>query len=685
MAIRSEYLAAQHRHQQAEQAKNRTISELTRAEQNLAQAREKLTQKAERLWNEHHRGGITDKIDHMTGSEFEEFLVRLLERLEHANIQLTDINDLGGDITSETPHGSRLVIQAKRWKQSVGISAVQEVLGGMVYYGCDEGWVVTNSEFTESARALAEKDKRIQLHGRKWLLDRVREHFPTEPPPFDWGSFSSIEQLQSRCARERAQVRTAQNAMDLSRATHQAACSELDEAELALDQLAQRREEAQHEMIHIECPSCRRELRGAVAQSEPFACCPGCSSIIRIEQASEEVALVEPQAPVAPKPLRPILIEPTFFQKAWPWIPWIVTVAVGCLIGCRLLVAVLGTRGVEEMPARSGQDVAAISVDVRGLTDVLEGDDEGADDAADALGRIGPAADFVNSIGVKMVLIPPDEFMMGSGDSAYQVARAFAKYGATSGRYLHEHPRHAVRITRPFYLGAYEVTVREFRRFVDDTGYKTDAERDGKGGYGYDFRTNTFGMSPRYSWRDSGFQQTDSQPAVNVSWSDTVAFCRWLSRKEAKEYRLPSEAEWEYACRGGTATRYWFGDAPELLVQVDNIADATAREILPRSKALSAEDGYIFTAPVGVYRPNPFGLYNMHGNVSEWCADWYDADYYERSPPDDPIGPTSGLYRVLRGGSCYYAPDYARSANRLRGSQDYRNYCTGFRIAWTLP
>ena len=114
-----------------------------------------------------------------------------------------------------------------------------------------------------------------------------------------------------------------------------------------------------------------------------------------------------------------------------------------------------------------------------------------------------------------------------------------------------------MRITRPFYLGVTEVTRGQFRRFVDDAGYQTEAEKDGKGGCGWNEETKKFEQNPRYTWQNPGFEQTDEHPVVNVSWNDAQAFIGWLSRKEGKTYRLPTEAEWEYACRAGTTTRYF--------------------------------------------------------------------------------------------------------------------------------
>jgi formylglycine-generating enzyme len=300
----------------------------------------------------------------------------------------------------------------------------------------------------------------------------------------------------------------------------------------------------------------------------------------------------------------------------------------------------------------------------------------------------GVPVEITNSIGMKLVLIPAGEFMMGSAESAEEVARAFREYGAPPADFFEdEHPQHRVRITQPFYLGVHEVTVGQFRKFVEETGYKTDAEKGTggiKGAFGFDPKTGEFGLSEDYSWRNTGFEQTDEHPVVNVSWNDAVAFCDWLSRKEGKTYRLPTEVEWEYACRAGTTTRYYHGDDPEGLAAVGNVADATAKAKFPDwDWPIKAEDGYVFTAPVGKFKPNGFGLYDMHGNVWEWCADWYGEEYYRASPADDPKGPDSGANRVLRGGSWLNRPDFIRSAFRSWDVPASRYDSSGFRLART--
>jgi formylglycine-generating enzyme required for sulfatase activity len=283
---------------------------------------------------------------------------------------------------------------------------------------------------------------------------------------------------------------------------------------------------------------------------------------------------------------------------------------------------------------------------------------------------------------MKLVRIPAGEFVMGSRESGEELANVFAAYDAKPEDFSREHPAHRVRITKPFYLGAYEVTLGQFLMFYHDAKYKTDAERDGKGGWGYSGdKDNPVKQSPEFVPWNTGFEQTMDHPVVNVSWNDAVAFCEWLGRKEGKTYRLPTEAEWEYACRAGTTTRYSSGDDPETLAQIGNVVDASTKPFMGARLAISASDGYVFTAPVGQFRPNAFGLYDMHGNVFEWCADWYGEEYYSNSATDDPTGPTSGSARVVRGGSWNYTARSCRSAFRSCTPPWWRTHQQGFRVA----
>jgi sulfatase modifying factor 1 len=292
--------------------------------------------------------------------------------------------------------------------------------------------------------------------------------------------------------------------------------------------------------------------------------------------------------------------------------------------------------------------------------------------------------DPTNSIGMKLAVIPAGEFFMGSTPlQIHQVRRSDLSFRKDWER--EEQPQHHVQISRPFLLGAHEVTRGQFREFVRSTRYVTDAQRDPKGGMGFDAATGEFKQDPHFNWENAGFVQSDDQPVVNVSWNDAVAFCQWLSRKEKIAYRLPSEAEWEYACRAGTTTLYSFGDDPEGLAAVANVADASAREKFSSWSGIAGRDGHVFTAPVGSFQPNAFGLFDMHGNVWEWCRDWFGESYYAKSPEKDPVGPPTGTVRVFRGGSWYDAASLCRSAFRYWDVPTYRDYFLGFRVAADLP
>jgi formylglycine-generating enzyme required for sulfatase activity len=295
--------------------------------------------------------------------------------------------------------------------------------------------------------------------------------------------------------------------------------------------------------------------------------------------------------------------------------------------------------------------------------------------------RAQSAENVTNSIGMKFALISAGEFMMGAPASDPDVEE-------------HEKPQHKVRITNSFYLGVHEVTVGQFRQFVAATGHRTGAETDGKGSSGYNpgLRGFEYGK-PGYTWKHVGWEQGEDHPVLNVSWDDAVAFCQWLSRKEAGAYRLPTEAEWEYACRAGTATRFFRGDALEDTEKIANVLDqsliekweAAARDLQlgkphKYNVPMKWNDGHPFTAPVGRLEANAFGLYDTHGNAAEWCADWYDEDYYRNAPESDPAGPDQGKARVVRGGTFLSSPKVSRASMRVASLPDYHNYVIGFRV-----
>ena len=311
---------------------------------------------------------------------------------------------------------------------------------------------------------------------------------------------------------------------------------------------------------------------------------------------------------------------------------------------------------------------------------------------ASAEEKTQPPVTMENSIGMQMVLIPAGEFWMGTEESLAALKQAYPDYEERRLRDLDdERPRHKVLITHPFYLGKHLVTVGQFAKFLAESGYTPESIRDQTGGYGYNphydpektERKDAFeGRSPQYSWKNPGFPQTDDHPVLNVTWNDASALAAWLSEKEHAHYRLPTEAEWEYACRAGTTTRYPNGDDPEGLSQIANTFDADAAPYWPRmaGRALKSHDGFAFTSPVGSFPANAFGLYDMVGNAWEWTADWYGEETYARSPLADPRGPASGETKVRRGGSWHTWSLYARCAFRNWNTVSTRYTLVGIRL-----
>jgi formylglycine-generating enzyme required for sulfatase activity len=218
--------------------------------------------------------------------------------------------------------------------------------------------------------------------------------------------------------------------------------------------------------------------------------------------------------------------------------------------------------------------------------------------------HLGVPVESTNSVGMKLRLIPPGEFAMT--------------------------PDYRVTITRPFRIGAHEVTVAQFRAFVKDRRYKTTAERSGKGGI---MQANGKDeQKPEYTWSHPSVNHGDDSPVGQLSWQDAAAFCEWLSKKEGKTYRLPTEAEWEWACRAGSGGRYHFGDDAEKLGEYAWFADNA--------------DGKVH--PVGTKKPNAWGLFDTHGNVAEYCLDRY-AEELPKGTAADPKGPAEGDLRSIRG------------------------------------
>lgn len=273
-----------------------------------------------------------------------------------------------------------------------------------------------------------------------------------------------------------------------------------------------------------------------------------------------------------------------------------------------------------------------------------------------------------------MVVIPAGSFIMGSP-------------GDEPGRSRTEEPRRRVQIAVGFALGQSEVTVGQFREFVRASGHVSEAERIGTGSY-YDEKTGRMAERRGISWRDDyhGERAADELPVINVSWNDAQAYTEWLTQRTGKPYRLPSEAEMEYAVRAGSTTRYpWGDDAPEQLLE--NVTGEGDRSRAKRSWARffpRYNDGHWGPAPVRSFQANAFGLYDMAGNVSEWTHDcWHDN--YVRAPRSSAAWVNPGCeLRVVRGGSWGSDPDQVRSAFRVAASATTRSARVGFRIARDL-
>lgn len=242
-----------------------------------------------------------------------------------------------------------------------------------------------------------------------------------------------------------------------------------------------------------------------------------------------------------------------------------------------------------------------------------------------------------------------------------------------------EKPVHEVCVD-DFWMGKYEVTVGEFRKFVNETGYRTDAEK-GEGCVNLVIGGNEKWIS--LNWNNPGFAHDDRHPIVCVSWNDANAFIEWQKMKTGKSYRLPTEAEWEYAARsGGKKYKYsWGNGSPS-----GNILDESFKKAFPESPSIwgGYDDGFVYTAPVGTYRPNEIGLYDMSGNVLEWSQDWYGGDYYKNSPRNNPQGPSSGEQFVVRGDCWLSAPSmHFSTSSRFNVSAIIRAGEIGFRCAKT--
>ncbi|MCD6407682.1 formylglycine-generating enzyme family protein [bacterium] len=274
--------------------------------------------------------------------------------------------------------------------------------------------------------------------------------------------------------------------------------------------------------------------------------------------------------------------------------------------------------------------------------------------------------EFKNSVGIEFVLIKKGKFIMGSPENE-------------RGRSENEGPQKEIEITRNFYISKYEITNSQFDRFIKETGYNGKNETDGQ--------FLNYWKNPNAREKH---QITPECPVVWVSWYSAIRFCNWLSKKEGKKpvyifegkkvimaypydggYRLPTEAEWEYAARAGTTTPFSFGSNPEKLKIY------CGREY----SSMISSGGLPIVVEVNKGEPNPWGIYNVHGNVCEWVWDWYSPNY-KNIKTIDPLGPKKGKMRVVRGGSSFLQWWYRRSTSRMPVDPLTTRYDLGFRIVF---
>jgi formylglycine-generating enzyme required for sulfatase activity/predicted Ser/Thr protein kinase len=263
-----------------------------------------------------------------------------------------------------------------------------------------------------------------------------------------------------------------------------------------------------------------------------------------------------------------------------------------------------------------------------------------------------------------MKALPPGRFAQGAAASQPDAAPM-------------ELPQHQVSIPHPLGMGVYEVTVGEFKEFADATQHKS------AGCQIYDGRWQD---SAELNWNNTGYTQTATHPVACVSWRDARDFAAWLSKKTHQKYRLPSESEWEYAARAGSqAPRPWQETIGNACTQA-NVADQAAAQQYPGWKVHPCSDGYVYTAPVGSFQPNAFGLYDMLGNVFEWVQDCWHPDY-RGAPTDGAAWHDTGdcAQRDLRGGSWFTAPMLVSASARNRFEETYRSNSVGFRLVREIP
>jgi len=348
-------------------------------------------------------------------------------------------------------------------------------------------------------------------------------------------------------------------------------------------------------------------------------------------------------------------------MKLWMWMK-VKTAALGAVAGV-IVVAAGGVTLSRSMPA-SQPTALGVTTAAAATTPA------GADEAAGRAKAKELILDLGEDVSMKLVAIPAGKFLMGSPET---------EHGRVAGEIQHE-----VTISKPFHMGNTPVTVDQFAAFVNDSRYRTDAEKDG-GSFGFEIKDgiSVDKLVNGCSWRNACIAQEGDHPVVHVTMNDAQAFCAWLAKKSGKTVGLPTEAQWEYACRAGTTTAYPWGDNPDAGKGWANCADQSLRQKMPNQYEATGffnwDDGYAFTSPVGIYKANGFGLYDMIGNVGQMCADRFGK--YGQGAVTDPTGPETGGFQVLRGGCWMYPPELCRSASRRDNDGTYiRHDYIGFRV-----
>ena len=265
--------------------------------------------------------------------------------------------------------------------------------------------------------------------------------------------------------------------------------------------------------------------------------------------------------------------------------------------------------------------------------------------------------------GMEFVWVPGGCYKMGQTETEKKKLLADAGKEKYDKLYANASPSHEVCLDG-FWMGKTEVSRGQFKKFVEATEYETEAEKDGWSWFWNSSGEGKWDKKDGMNWRNPGFSQNDRHPVVCVSWNDAHKMLEWISQKGNGKIGLPSEAQWEYACRAGTQTMRFWGNDPDKACSYANVADQAAKKSFNWATIHECDDGYDYTSPVATFQPNPYGLYDMLGNVWEWCEDVYIADIYGKSDKKNPIYNSGGPDRVIRGGSWPYVPGRVRCAPR---------------------